>query len=136
MKSGIVLAVVSIGLLGAGCGRKVSPEDPEPNTSGSNTPVNVPGNLECPNGTSLSWSRFGRAYIRKYCASCHSGTLSGGSRLGAPDDVNFDSAADVLAHRVTILGVAAPDNGTMPPAVPVPAGERALFREWLNCGAP
>ncbi|MEY4630768.1 MAG: hypothetical protein RIQ81_888 [Pseudomonadota bacterium] len=123
-------------LVATNCGRKVSPEDPEPQASGSNTPVKVPVNLECPNGTSLSWGNFGRAYTRKYCASCHSASLTGAARLGAPEGVNFDSASDALTQRVVMLRVAAPENGSMPPSVPVSPSERALFREWLNCGAP
>ena len=119
-----------------GCGRKPSPEEPDTPPGSGNVPVPVRPSLDCPQGTALTWQNFGRFYLRKYCASCHAAAVSGDDRRGAPADVSFDSAADALAFRTVMLKVAAPADGAMPPGVVVPVAERAMFREWLNCGAP
>lgn len=119
-----------------GCGQKPSPEEPDTPAGSGNVPVPVRPSLDCPQGTALTWQNFGRFYLRKYCASCHAAALSGDDRQGAPVDISFDTAADALALRTVMLKVAAPDNGAMPPGVVVPVAERALLREWLNCGAP
>jgi hypothetical protein len=131
-----VFLVWIFSIVSSGCGRKPSPEDPDAPAGSGNLPVPVRASLDCPNGTALTWQNFGGFYLRRYCASCHAASLSGDDRRGAPSDISFDSAADALAFRMSMLKVAASDDGTMPPGVVVPFSERALFREWLNCGAP
>lgn len=56
---------------------------------------------------SLTWGGFGASFFRTYCASCHSAETA--NRRGAPEGVDFDSEADVIAwgERVRARVVAA-----------------------------
>src|SRR5262245_20838438 len=41
--------------------------------------------VDCPEqGTALGWSNFGQPFMTTYCQSCHSRSVLGGFRLGAP----------------------------------------------------
>ena len=118
------------------CG-KPSPLEEDPATSGiPNSPYPVPSTIDCPGGTNLSYLNFGKQYLYRYCVGCHSISLSGSGRHGAPVDINLDYAADALAFRTDMLLYAGNDGAKMPPGVAVAKEERALFREWLKCGAP
>jgi hypothetical protein len=101
-----------------------------------NTPVPVSSSLTCPTGTQLSWENFGQAFMLNYCTSCHSAELSGSDRVGAPEEMNFDSLQDVMNWRMNIHGAAAVEQAIMPPSKHVGADEKALLTEWLGCGAP
>lgn len=126
---------ISIFLLSGSCGTRVS--DPEPVIpDNQNTPIPLPDELDCPAGTNLTWGNFAAQYTRRYCSGCHAGSLSGDDRQGAPDEVVLDSYQQALDWRVEMIRSASASNAPMPPGIKVPAGERALLREWLKCGAP
>ena len=101
-----------------------------------NTPIPVSTSLTCPNGTQLSWENFGQAFMLNYCNSCHSSAVTGSDRVGAPDEMNFDTLQDVMTWRINIHGAAAVEQAIMPPSKHVGSDEKALLSEWLGCGAP
>jgi cytochrome c5 len=92
---------------------------------------------------------FGRKFFATYCTACHSASVQGASRSGAPLDLNWDGLARIQEQRHWIDAVAArdpqeahedmPPSFVMPPAFvpmrPTPA-ERALLARWIACGAP
>ena len=128
-------AGISITLLVC-CGGASGADPDEPTAMNPNKPLPVPTSLDCPTGTNLSYENFGAQFLRRYCSECHSVDLAGVDRHGAPDSVNFDSSADAISLRIEMIRSAGSDDASMPPGVAILKGERALFREWLNCGAP
>lgn len=99
------------------------------------------GNTCPPGGTTLTAQNFGQPFFQSYCTRCHSSTLSGPQRNGAPAGLNWDVLETVRAHAGEIneeAGVTAGNvNTSMPPSEPRPtADERRKLAEWLSCGAP
>ena len=75
------------------------------------------------------------------CMGCHSSTLSGGGRNGAPVDVNLDTYAGASGYRTSGLSVAKRSNsaiqgGSMPPEGPESAALKALMQAWIDSGWP
>lgn len=101
----------------------------------------TPSGAVCPDDSTLTWDSFGKSFTQTYCIRCHSTTLTGSARQGAPSDHNFDSAALVreeLEHTDE-QAAAGPDaiNTAMPLDSPKPTeAERRMLGEWLACGAP
>ena len=101
-----------------------------------------PSGATCPTESTLSYATFGEAFMSQYCTSCHSSSLSGAARNGAPSDHNFDTLdaiRDVGADHIDRAAAAGPDyvNTVMPPSgqEPQPSEEeRRLLGEWLACG--
>jgi len=82
-----------------------------------------------------------------YCTQCHSVNLSGAARQGAPEGMNWDDYASVLANASGIRDVLLPpqrmrgDDPFSAPRMPphdtaVPEPELDLMIDWLACGAP
>jgi hypothetical protein len=99
------------------------------------------GNTCPPGGTSLTAQNFGQPFFQSYCARCHSSTLSGPQRNGAPAGLDWDSLEAVRTHAEEIneeAGVTGGNvNTSMPPSDPRPSAEdRRKLAEWLSCGAP
>lgn len=93
--------------------------------------------LDCPKGTNLTYDNFGEGFLLNYCTMCHSSALDLTRRVGAPIEVNFDSADDAALWRASILVRVDPKaTAPMPPAANIDPTEQALMLEWLNCGAP
>jgi hypothetical protein len=90
----------------------------------------------CPPDSILDFHNLGGPYLLDHCRGCHSGALPADMRQGAPLGVDFDSLDDVRQWAPRIWARAADDNATMPPVGVPGAEERALFGEWLACGAP
>jgi uncharacterized membrane protein len=92
----------------------------------------------CPSGSTLTYDDFARPFMTSYCTRCHSSTLSGAARNGAPAGHDFDTEAGILAvaDHVDGLAAAGPNavNTAMPPdgAKPTEA-ERRQLGEWLAC---
>ena len=89
----------------------------------------------------LTWENFGEPFMLSWCTGCHHSALPSAERACAPCVVNFDQHAGVHPFAAYIeLRVLdwAEHEGTkpMPPAAIVPDDERALLREYLQCGAP
>lgn len=102
-----------------------------------------PSGATCPpGGTTLTYENFGRAFMNEYCTRCHSSTLHGAERNGAPSDHDFDT---LLGLRTTDkshldeMAAAGPAgvNTLMPPSDPRPStSERRQLGEWLACEMP
>ena len=95
----------------------------------------------CPSGSTLSYENFGKQFMQDYCLSCHSMSVTGDARNGAPADHNFDSLASIalLKGHIDQLAGSGPDatNEMMPPAgAPKKPSmeEREKLSEWLACG--
>jgi uncharacterized membrane protein len=87
----------------------------------------------------LRYDNFGAPFITNWCRACHSASVPPDMRQQAPDDINFDSLAEVRAWSSSIertSGDTAGTRATMPPAGGPSAAERAMLTEWLRCGAP
>lgn len=70
------------------------------------------------------------------CTSCHSSTLSGGERAGAPPGIDYDTYAGAKANAD--LGVSEVYEGAMP--YPDGSGvtdeQKTAFYTWAKCGTP
>jgi len=129
-----VVLAVSVGCSGG----KASNTDAEPE------PATKPGpsGAECPSDSTLTYETFARDFFSQYCVRCHSSTLEGTSRHGAPTSVNYDTlegAQAVSSDIVDSMAAAGPEqyNAFMPPADPRPSrDEREQLGQWLACGRP
>jgi hypothetical protein len=118
--------------------------------------------LKCKKGTGLNYDNFGHGFMLNYCTTCHSSQVADLDRANAPIEINLDSASDVQIWRARILKVVLastvetdvpipgedppvtgapiptkePARATMPPDGSLGEPDRAMFLEWLNCGAP
>ncbi|MGC4065950.1 MAG: hypothetical protein QM784_15130 [Polyangiaceae bacterium] len=82
---------------------------------------------EIPTFSSLDFSK---------CTGCHSSTLSGAARDGAPSDINFDVYASAKTHATHAVGEL--DEGAMPPSS-LPKPSQAVVDaivKWAACGTP
>lgn len=87
----------------------------------------------CDSGEAVDWGGFADGFFATYCRSCHSAGLS--ERYGAPEGVDFDTEAEVLAQAERIRARAL-DEGDMPPGGGVVTGDLALLTRYLDCVAP
>ena len=96
----------------------------------------------CPPASTLTYTNFGAKFMTDYCTRCHSSTLSGSARMGAPLYHDFDTQLGIqqVTMHIDQTTASGPDatNESMPyddgPA-PTPA-ERQQLGEWIACGAP
>lgn len=111
---------------------------------GSDGPTSVfgpPTESTCPPSSTLTYETFGKKFMEDYCTRCHSSTLVGAARQGAPSFHDFDFVEGIrpLADHIdetTASGPAAtnlgmPEDGNKPTLA-----ERQQLGEWLACGAP
>jgi cytochrome c5 len=132
-----VLAGLSLGHTeggGGGCGDSGHSGHPEAHTR--------PSGASCPPGEGPTAGTFGRAFLETHCLSCHSASVTGAAREGAPRGVDFDTPEAVRqwASAIDSHSAAGPSavNTSMPPASrPAPSmDERVRLGQWLSCGAP
>ncbi len=96
----------------------------------------------CPPSNTLTAQSFGTAFLQAYCLSCHSQSVTGDARQGAPLGLDFDTLGEVHLQLPLIDTHAAAGpratNTAMPPAQhPQPTQqEREKLGQWLACGAP
>jgi len=95
----------------------------------------------CPDRSTLTYETFGRNFMESYCTRCHSSTLSGEERRGAPLYHDFDTPIGIqgVADHIDQMAGSGPSatNTQMPPVGATPTmQERQLLSEWLACGAP
>ena len=83
----------------------------------------------------LDYTNFGAPFTLNWCRGCHSSTIPQAQRQKAPMTVNFDTLGDVQKWSERIDALAATDAPTMPPAGGPSTAERALLKEWIECGA-
>src|SRR5262245_35324417 len=98
-----------------------------------------PTHSVCPPANPPTYVDFGEAFFTAYCIECHSQTLSGPDRLGAPVTIDFDTRGLVRMATSNIDKQAAwgPDahNSIMPPdghRKPSDA-ERTRLGEYIAC---
>lgn len=130
------LVLVLSSLVWTSCGSDGTDDD-----DGDDQQVGDGSGATCPQGSTLTYANFGQAFMDSYCLRCHSSTLTGGGRIGAPANINFDTQAEIqaLAELIDEEAAAGPDNVNtdMPPSAPRPTqDERLKLGEWLACGAP
>jgi uncharacterized membrane protein len=109
--------------------------------SGSPGGSNTPSGATCPPASTLTHGNFGQQFFSTYCLRCHTKSLIGTQRSGAPVGFNYDSAVEIRALAAKIDGQAAwgptRTNTSMPPNGDKPTPEeRMQLGEWLACGAP
>ena len=68
------------------------------------------------------------------CLECHSSTVVGLARQGAPRGVDYDTYLTALKYSGS--GNAWVQAGNMPIKAPLTATEKALFQAWIDSGVP
>jgi len=101
----------------------------------------TPTQATCPSTQTLTYANFGQSFMQNYCLTCHSASVTGDARNGAPSDHNFDVLDDIrsLADHIDEYAGSGPaaTNTLMPKDDPRPSvEERRKLSEWLACGAP
>jgi len=102
-----------------------------------------PTEAVCPPTSTLTYVNFGEPFMTKYCIGCHSSTLSGDDRMGAPAFHDFDTQIGIQRVMDHIDETAASGPAATNLAMP-PKGEshrptleeRQQLAEWIACGAP
>jgi hypothetical protein len=83
-----------------------------------------------------TWTSFAQPFFGSYCTRCHSSTLTGAARNGAPDGYNWDDEASVRAH-LDMIRTAVGVGNFMPPSDPRPACDaRRRVVRWIDAAAP
>lgn len=91
--------------------------------------------VDCPpEGTELTYENFGKAYFEQHCLECHSSSVTGTARNGAPPTVDFDQLQQIRI-RLQAIDFRRHD---MPPAdrSRPSIDDQQKLSEWLACGAP
>lgn len=98
-------------------------------------PISIDEHPCPPQGTTLTYENFGKAFVDSRCQSCHASRAF--DRAGAPAEYFFDTREDVLRHRDRIFVRSAASNDSMPPGPDDPSeADRNKLADWLACGAP
>lgn len=86
--------------------------------------------------TELVYEQDIKGFFSNWCTPCHSAKITGIFRQGAPETINFDTIEGMRPWAERIAATALADAPTMPPAGGTTVDERALIREWIECGMP
>lgn len=81
----------------------------------------------------VSWESFGAGFVTESCQTCHASTSP--DRHDAPEDVVFDTAEDVWAHKDRVLATVTGDAPSMPPQGGLSEDDRYKLEAWLTCGS-
>ena len=68
------------------------------------------------------------------CTNCHSSTLSGASRAGAPAGIDFDMYDSAVMDADRALSEV--ESGSMPPGGTISAAEKTQIINWASCDTP
>jgi hypothetical protein len=83
-----------------------------------------------------TWASYAQSFFAMYCTRCHSSTLTGSMRNGAPDGYNWDDETAVHT-RISQIRTAVGVGNFMPPSDPKPAcDERRRIVRWIDADAP
>lgn len=82
----------------------------------------------------LSYDNAGAPFMINWCRGCHSSAVPRAMRQKAPMMVNFDTEEDIVRWAERIEARATSASPTMPPAGGPTDEERAMLREWIECG--
>ena len=88
----------------------------------------------CDSSPVVTYERFGRGFLTARCQSCHAS--SSVERYGAPEDVVFDTLADVETFRERILARSTGDTVSMPPGGGLSDDDKTMLTLWLTCQEP
>lgn len=132
-REGVKSALLAVLLVGCDAVSWLPHGDP-PAPTDTTTDAVVTG--DCPPDSTLDYANTGEGFIRTWCLSCHSATVTGASRQGAPAGVDFDTYDDVVQWLDRIEARATGENASMPPAGGVFEQDLVLFEEWVACGGP
>ena len=130
-----LLALTSVCLGAGGCGGEGHTDDGHGHHDHSST------GASCPSDNAPTAQDFGQDFLQRYCLSCHSASVSGRGRGGAPTDLNYDTLEEVRRHAEAIdahaaAGPGATNTAMPPPGLPQPTlEERQKLGQWLACGA-
>ena len=120
-----------------------TPMDPNKDASvlGEEEGGGIATKATCPATQTLTYANFGESFMTNYCLRCHSKSLQGAARKGAPDDHNFDTVEEIraLAEHIDEYAGSGPagTNEFMPKSGPKPTvDDRQKLAEWIACGAP
>jgi uncharacterized membrane protein len=89
---------------------------------------------ECADAPVVTWDNFGAGFLTENCDACHSATVTGDARNGAPEKVTFDTKEQAWSWAEDILRMASGDDPQMPPEGGTSADDRARLTWWLECG--
>ncbi len=133
----VVLAAVGCGQGNGASAPDLAPAPPDlfPSVNGCpswNDPLAQPGD---PIGGD-TWTSFAQPFFAMWCTSCHSSTLTGGARNGAPPGYDWDVPAAVRMYSSFIRNAVGVDN-FMPPGNPMPScDDRRRMVRWIDAGMP
>jgi hypothetical protein len=83
-----------------------------------------------------TWAGYAKGFFATYCTRCHSTTLTGAARNGAPVGYNWDDQASVNTH-LDLIRDAVGVSVFMPPSPPTPScAERQRLVRWIDAAAP
>lgn len=131
------LSLLALTALGLGCGGDNGDTGGDGHEHGHTST-----GATCPSTDAPTARNFGQAFLESYCLSCHSASVTGPGRGGAPTGLDFDTLEKVRAqsHDIDAHAAAGPSatNTAMPPrGLPQPTqAERQRLGQWLACGAP
>jgi uncharacterized membrane protein len=83
-----------------------------------------------------TYENFGQGFMLQNCQICHTTTVTGDARNGAPESIHFDDEEDVAVQVAAILGVATGPSPIMPPSGGVSDDLRERLEIWLRCYPP
>ena len=83
-----------------------------------------------------TWTSAGQPFVTTWCTPCHSSTVIGDDRQGAPVGVDFDTYNATTTWAGSLRPQVAGDTASMPPAGGPSREDRADFVAWLDCGMP
>ena len=86
--------------------------------------------------TETNWTTVGAPFVYTWCTPCHSPTLTGADRQGAPEGANFATLADVQGQAAAFEARVFAESGMMPPAGGPSTAELEAVAAWLDCGLP
>lgn len=83
-----------------------------------------------------TWASYAQGSFAMWCTRCHSSTLTGAARNGAPDGYNWDDPNAVRLRAATIRTAVGVGN-FMPPNDPKPpCAERRRLVRWIDAATP
>ena len=90
--------------------------------------------VSCDRDPPLTYGNFGKGFMGKHCAGCHSSLNPDGHRKGAPLGVDLDTYDGVLQWAYRTHARAVGENAGMPPGGGPGPDELLRLEEWLECG--
>jgi uncharacterized membrane protein len=83
-----------------------------------------------------TFASFAAPLLTTYCTRCHSTTLTGAARNGAPIGFDWNDEASVRLHLAEMRNAIGVVN-FMPPSAPLPScDERQRLVRWIDADAP